>query len=214
MLELSPNVKGRDFVCGDIHGCYSDLEEELAKVNFNKDVDRLFTVGDLADRGPESKKALGYINFPWFQSVIGNHEDMFLQCWVSKEAPVEWHYRNGGKWVTELTEQEIYDYATRISNLPLIIKIGSVLICHSLLPHIDLDRLNERLSDYREFILWQRDIDFLGGPNGYITYAGHTINDEVTKYGNVVDIDTGAFLKYWKGYKGKLTLIEIGRGSK
>jgi len=48
------NKKGRDFVCGDIHGCFDQLEEKLSQVNFDKSTDRLFCVGDLIDRGHDA----------------------------------------------------------------------------------------------------------------------------------------------------------------
>ena len=41
---FSKNIQGRDFVVGDIHGCFSALENLLAQVNFNPEYDRVFTV--------------------------------------------------------------------------------------------------------------------------------------------------------------------------
>jgi hypothetical protein len=52
--HLDANQVGRDFVVGDIHGCFSKLSAELERLRFDRDVDRLFSVGDLVDRGPES----------------------------------------------------------------------------------------------------------------------------------------------------------------
>ena len=207
--EYSKNTEGRDFICGDIHGCYTDLENALKAVSFDENKDRLFSVGDLADRGPESKRAIEFIKKPWFYPVLGNHEEMYLQCWVHKNEPVRWHYQNGGEWVNALTENELDDYKNELGKLPLVIRIGKVLICHSLLPKQDLGIIIANIETLKEFIIWQRDERYNGGPDGFITYAGHTINKEITKYGNVTDIDTGAFLKYWKGESGKLTVIDI-----
>lgn len=41
------NTAGRDFVIGDIHGCFDQVGEALARVHFDESCDRLFAVGDL-----------------------------------------------------------------------------------------------------------------------------------------------------------------------
>jgi len=55
--QYDRNNEGRDFVIGDLHGCYDELKDKLLDVNFNEEVDRVFSVGDLVDRGPESLNA-------------------------------------------------------------------------------------------------------------------------------------------------------------
>ena len=74
ILRLERNNAGKDFVCGDIHGCFDDLEMELRTIRFNKTKDRLFSVGDLIDRGPKSELAAAYMNSFWFFPLMGNHE--------------------------------------------------------------------------------------------------------------------------------------------
>ena len=49
--HFSTNTKGRDFVVGDIHGELEMLKSELVKVGFDHSKDRLFSVGDMVDRG-------------------------------------------------------------------------------------------------------------------------------------------------------------------
>lgn len=211
-VKHKPNVLGRDFVCGDIHGCYSDLEDALARIKFDKSTDRLFSVGDLADRGPESKKALDYIKQPWFFPVLGNHEDMFLQCWVDKIADHQWHFSNGGEWVLELSPEEITEYGRALRDLPLIIQVGNYLVLHSLFPKVeDVAQAESSLEDFREYILWERDRRWnLRVKDIDLIYAGHTIVKEPTRMGCILDIDTGAFLKYW-GQQTSLTVLELGK---
>ena len=43
--HFGPNLSGRDFVCGDIHGCFDLVESFLNKIGFDKTKDRLFSVG-------------------------------------------------------------------------------------------------------------------------------------------------------------------------
>ena len=46
-LKLGVNKHGKDFIIGDIHGKYTPLMEAMEHANFNKETDRLFSVGDL-----------------------------------------------------------------------------------------------------------------------------------------------------------------------
>ncbi len=46
------NQAGRDFVVGDVHGCFRTLECALLEIEFDPSRDRLFGVGDLVNRGP------------------------------------------------------------------------------------------------------------------------------------------------------------------
>lgn len=75
---LPLNLKGRDFIIGDLHGMTELLEALLKEVKFNPECDRLFSVGDLIDRGLDSPAALSYLEKPWFYAVLGNHEEMLL----------------------------------------------------------------------------------------------------------------------------------------
>ena len=45
------NTEGRDFVIGDLHGCYDEFLAVLADISFDTKIDRMFSVGDLIDRG-------------------------------------------------------------------------------------------------------------------------------------------------------------------
>ena len=81
--KLPANTHGKDYVVGDLHGCYPLLVRLLNAVNFDKSKDRLFSVGDLIDRGPESLRCLELLQEPWFFAVQGNHELMMLNFFYS-----------------------------------------------------------------------------------------------------------------------------------
>ena len=83
--KLPSNQLGKDYIVGDLHGCFSLLERLMKEVSFNKNHDRLFSVGDLIDRGPESLRCLQLLSEPWFYAVKGNHEDMFLELFMVLE---------------------------------------------------------------------------------------------------------------------------------
>jgi len=69
------NPAGRDYVVGDIHGCYRTLEELLRRERFNSAGDRLFAVGDLVNRGPHSAETTAWLTTGRItRSVTGNHD--------------------------------------------------------------------------------------------------------------------------------------------
>lgn len=104
--HLSANFNGRDFVIGDLHGCVSQLDLLLEHVKFDDATDRLFSVGDLVDRGEDSLAALDLVTEHCFHCVRGNHEDMMIRALAGEQG---WDYvwrRNGGEWFHNLTVQE------------------------------------------------------------------------------------------------------------
>lgn len=99
--HLEKNEVGRDFVCGDIHGSYSCVQRFLDEIKFDASKDRLISVGDLVDRGPENEKCLGLLYEPWFHSVKGNHEELmqeFFYYYKNNPARENWWEYNGGGW--------------------------------------------------------------------------------------------------------------------
>ena len=121
---------GRDFVLGDLHGNYSYLKKFLQKVGFHQETDRLFLVGDLIDRGPESEKCLQLLLEPWVFAVPGNHEYMFLQMvhndFTYLGLKDYWEESNGGVWTKKWFERnapELKFWASVISELPFVIEV-------------------------------------------------------------------------------------------
>jgi serine/threonine protein phosphatase 1 len=64
----------KTFVIGDIHGCFTELEDLLDKAGVAGD-DRIIALGDIVDRGPDSVQVLDFFsNHPSRLSLMGNHE--------------------------------------------------------------------------------------------------------------------------------------------
>lgn len=124
-----PNEYGDDFVVGDIHGHRQRLLDELARQGFNKAKDRLFSVGDLIDRGPDSFDTLALLSEPWFHYVRGNHEDdlpLFLQYQYPKSHDDrDWH--SDTAWVYHLHEEQIHYLREKmlpsLSAAPIVLRV-------------------------------------------------------------------------------------------
>ena len=110
--RLDPNDRGRDLVVGDVHGHFATLRRALAELQVGEH-DRVFSLGDLVDRGPDSFEAKDWIAGPKlptrFHVVLrGNHEQMMLEALL--EGPPRrrrmwddnawslWEMNGGGWW--------------------------------------------------------------------------------------------------------------------
>jgi serine/threonine protein phosphatase 1 len=128
--RVPPNLVGRDFIIGDLHWCLAQLLELLMAVNFDFQKDRLFAVGDLIDRGPNSLEALMLIRQPWFFYVLGNHEAMlltFLGLQGSGFHTASDFLNNGGDWVLHLSEADrtrlVHELAPLLMEAPVLITV-------------------------------------------------------------------------------------------
>lgn len=76
----------RTLIVGDVHGCRRELQDLLDKFRFRPSADRLFQVGDLIGRGPDSLGALDLVESLGGLCVKGNHEAKLLKIWDIEEA--------------------------------------------------------------------------------------------------------------------------------
>lgn len=213
--KFSINTNGRDFVVGDIHGCFTKLKEKLEEISFDADKDRLFSVGDLVDRGTESEQCLEWISKPFFHSVLGNHEQMAVS-YFEDNSLADWYFRNGGAWFIAMQRQEQAAYVDVFRTLPIALEIetdkGLIGIIHAECPVVSWLDLEDALTNhnkipYKEIAIWSREKisheNYDRVNDIYAVFVGHTVIENPIQLGNVYYIDTGAV------FDRNITVIDI-----
>lgn len=221
LLSLARNEAGRDFVVGDVHGCFSELEQLLAQAGFDPARDRLLSVGDLVDRGPESARVLEWLERRWLYAVRGNHEQMALD-WTADDVDGAARYRlNGGGWFIDLPEYERVHYRRAFAALPLALQVdtpqGVVGLVHADCPDDDWGLLRARLQQddvpdengdtLLSRLTWcrQRARGVPRQPVAGVSLlcVGHTPQGEVRQIDNVCYLDTGGV------YGQRLSMLDL-----
>lgn len=191
--QLIANTQGVDYFVGDIHGCYSALEKALEQRNFNQEIDRLISTGDLTDRGPESNRVFDFLDKPWFHPVIGNHEALafqtakiFLRSQKPYDIPLitendenaDIFLAYGGEWMLTATQAFMMELQDQYLKLPIAIEYISpqnellAVVIHAEFGH------NNHWSQIRA--------DLLQIPNDYIFDL-----ESKSRYQNQLEITAG-----------------------
>lgn len=217
------NQQGRDLIVGDVHGNFTKLREALKAIRFDESKDRLFSVGDLVDLGPESEQVLEWLEYPWFHPVQGNHEDMAIR-WPNGRMDAGNYLQNGGGWNISNPESLQLEISESLRVLPIGIELetenGLVAIIHAEVPGDDWGAFREAMNggysksakDRLEAeALWARHritYNLTEPVQGvYAVVVGHTPVDQKTVLGNVHYIDTGGWFPAKYG-KRELTILD------
>lgn len=209
-----PNLRGRDLAVGDIHGNFTGLQLALDAVGFDPACDRLFCVGDLIDRGPESHAVLDWLARPWFHSVRGNHESYPIRIVRTGQVDIDNYVAHGGGWFMELDRSEQERYARELDKLPFALSVqtqlGEVGLIHAEPPVWDWSRLETALAQRRgrDWATWSRRRYALRNASPVrgvrAVVVGHQPIADVLVLGNIYYIDTGGWLP-----DGRYTLLDL-----
>lgn len=212
------------FFVGDIHGEARLLEQQLAYIADESRrlgiVPQVTFLGDIVDRGPDSKTALRLVHstmrlWPGSKLILGNHDHMFLQVLKRRQLnkfAENWLNNCGGdKTVANFTsetffplacqeiERQIPDELEMLYNADLMVRYGPFVACHAGIN--GMVPLDQQVEDD---ILWIRK-GFLDRVDPFMppVIHGHSITADFlpTVTENRISLDTGAFVS------GRLTSL-------
>jgi len=191
---------------------FSLLENE----SFDFDLDRLFALGDIIDRGDNSEGCVALLNEKWFFSVLGNHEAMFLEQYETND--FTWLGPNiGNQWIAKWADDkgQLKQWAHAIQHkMPLTITLDyhgfTIGLVHAKAPElwpiraekrVSLAQHNEEIWDRTEFynrteLTPYRGID--------IVLMGHNPVKKITLNGNRIWLDTNHT-------SGHLSIVKVGQ---
>lgn len=227
VLTLEENTQGRDFVVGDIHGHFDVLDKALMAVHFDPARDRLISIGDLINRGPQSPRCLEFLSQPWFYAVRGNHEDYFIKNYreglrltEEQKAGVRPDFR----WLFNQSAQDLKRMHQAFSAMPIAIELktsrGTAGFVHCDVPAgMDWNTFKQKINDgdpatTQTAVESRARLDALDtrGVEGIDrVFFGHIPQREgMAHLGNCYYIDTGCFYCFQgRAENFSLTLAEV-----
>jgi bis(5'-nucleosyl)-tetraphosphatase (symmetrical) len=120
------------FVVGDIQGCYAEFEQLLELIAFDPSRDRLWLVGDLVNRGPDSLAVLRRVKGlgEAAVTVLGNHDFHLLIVAAGHRLA---HRQD--TLAAILTAPDRDELLAWLRRRPLVVRDGELLLVHAgLLP--------------------------------------------------------------------------------
>ncbi|MGH7165887.1 MAG: symmetrical bis(5'-nucleosyl)-tetraphosphatase [Nitrospiraceae bacterium] len=144
------------YAVGDVQGCFSALLKLTAQIRFGQAKDRLWFVGDLVNRGPDSLSVLRYVKGlgPSAVVVLGNHDLHLLAVAGGCASP-----RRTDTFQDVLSAPDRHELLFWLRHRPLIHREQGLLLVHAgLLPQwtatqaVELAQQAEqvlRTDDYR-----------------------------------------------------------------
>jgi serine/threonine protein phosphatase 1 len=121
------NADTSTLVVGDIHGCFQELIDLCTASGIRPGRDRIISVGDMIDRGPDSVEVIRFFrDTENAYAVMGNHEYKFLKGFDPDD-------RDPSGLITsyQLSSGESEEVTRYCQELPYSIETDEVLIVHA-----------------------------------------------------------------------------------
>jgi len=179
----------------DIHGCYKTLQALLKKLPADAEI---VVLGDMIDRGPDSKGVIEWAMSNNIRCCMGNHEHMMLDTWNhehnNKRSMYQagiWMYNGGTDCINSFSDGKggyhIPDKVFRwMARLP-------TCIIHKEWPNILLSHTGHGMATSIMDAVWCRDWQF--PDDGMYRVFGHTQEKEPVITDTYAMIDTGCAYK-------------------
>lgn len=219
VVRIAANTRGRDFAVGDIHGAFEALRGSLQAIGFDPLSDRLFSVGDLVDRGPQSADVLDWLDLPWFHAICGNHDFMTWRSALGRPFESVRHADHGGEWLYDLPPARQQQIGEHLAALPMAIEVstqsGTAGLIHAELPSDDWNDVHaidwsglDRMHSMAGQCLWSAGRYRRRHPavvdNIRAVVHGHLTLPAMETLGNVYFIDTGGWRR-----AGRFTFLDL-----
>ena len=157
-VQMRQPPAGRFLVVGDIHGELAMLQRLLRLAAYEPQHDRLIALGDLVDRGPQSREVLQWFaQNPGACSLLGNHEALMLGAAHDPRTEQLWCY-NGGDWSRALGAATLAQLREQVAAFPLAIELQADdgrrigLVHAELSPGLAWDIVRELRFDARQAV--------------------------------------------------------------
>lgn len=209
----------RVYAIGDIHGRYDLLRGLLSLIiqdweaaKRDDKVIRLIFLGDIIDRGPDSRSCIMMLRHltsqPRVDLLRGNHEDLLLRSVDGEKWAQDIWIEQGGLATLENYEiapprmdEDSFDFAERLStaipaddiaflrSTPMYLTSGTYFFVHAgVRPGVALHR-----QDEQDLIFIRDDFTRAEDWHGAVVVHGHTVVGDVEFRPNRVAVDTGAW---------------------
>jgi serine/threonine protein phosphatase 1 len=169
----------RKWVIGDVHGCINTLRTMVeVRIGLNRQ-DTLFLLGDLIDRGPDSRAVAEYIMELQeggynIRPIMGNHEYLLNMSIVEEEMFNLWMANSGMTTLRDFgIDTSVYPGSQCVTRIPYDILLFFLRFSffeeteHSFLVHAGLNPRLKNPTEDIDYMLWTREevyaSEFLAG---------------------------------------------------
>ena len=208
------------YIISDIHGCNTLFRKALKKISLKKS-DVLIILGDLIDRGNDSKGVLDTVfllkehNFNII-CITGNHEQMLIDSYEDISTKINW-LKNGGKetlksFLVSEIERIPLKYLELIKSFNSYYTLDNYIFVHAGLNMM----IDNPFSDIKS-LLWLRDWEkvynqkWLGNKiviHGHTPITRENILKNIKSKKQVIGIDNGSYMKGTYRY-GSICVLKL-----
>jgi serine/threonine protein phosphatase 1 len=193
----------RLIIIGDVHGHFQGLKTLFSLLELD-DRDRVYFLGDLIDRGPESAQVVEFVRTGQYPCLLGNHEQMMRLAFNTSSsdyfAMEGWLSAGGRSTLDSYEDLSQLDIDLEwMATLPTYLDLGHIWLVHAGVH----PRLSLAEQTAQEFCWIRREFHQMQKPffEDKLIVTGHTITftfpgvepGQLAQGAGWLDIDTGAY---------------------